>query len=181
MIRGKVIVDFDEIWKPIKDYEGLYEVSNKGNIRSIERTVIESSTGRKKPVREKLVSFGDNGNGYKFCYLWKNNKSKRCYVHRLVAETFIPNPNNLPQVNHKNLDKTDNSVNNLEWISDIDNKIHYKGMLIEDDKGNIYKGRKELAKALNISDGRLKWYFETRGYYEHNIDGEIVIFKPVIN
>lgn len=181
MINGNVIVDVEERWRPIKDYEGLYEVSSKGKVRSIARTVIESTTNKKKYIKERLISFGDNGNGYKFCHLWKNNKSKRYYVHRLVAETFIPNPNNLPQVNHKDLNKDNNTIENLEWINDADNKLHYKGMLIADSNGNIHKGRKLLAKKLGITEGKLKWAFETVGYYEHNIDGEIVIFKPIIN
>lgn len=181
MIKGKVIIDVEERWRPIKDYEGLYEVSDKGNVKSIERIIIESSTGKKRPIRERLVNFGDNGNGYKFCYLWKNNKSKRFYIHRLVAETFIPNPNNLPQVNHKDLNKDNNSIENLEWVTSADNNLHYKGMLIADSNGNIYKGRKLLAKELGISEGKLKWAFERTGYYEHNINGEIVIFEPIIN
>lgn len=97
-----------EIWKDIKDYEGLYQVSNFGNIRSLNYL----RTGK-----IKLKKLHYNNNGYFVVGLWKNNKGKTFFVHRLVAEAFIPNPDNLPQVNHKDECKTNNCVENLEWCS----------------------------------------------------------------
>ena len=94
-----------EIWKDIEGYDGMYQVSNKGRVKSL------------KFGKEKILRPGKNGNGYLFVYLYKNRKKKMCKVHRLVAMTFLPNPDNLPQVNHKNEDKTDNKVVNLEWCS----------------------------------------------------------------
>lgn len=94
-----------EIWKPIPDYEGLYEVSNLGRIRSLYNY-------RKYNVLTQNIK-----RGYYQIGLRKNGIRKWYQVHRLVAETFIPNPNNLPQVNHKNENKLDNEISNLEWCS----------------------------------------------------------------
>ena len=93
----------EEIWCPIKGYEGLYEVSDQGRVRSL------------KSGKERILKPQRNTCGYlKFC-LYKNGEHKMYLVHRLVAQTFIPNPNNLPEVNHKDEDKTNNKVSNLEF------------------------------------------------------------------
>lgn len=89
-----------ENWKIVKCNDA-YEVSNLGNIRNIKTKKL------KKPYL--------NEKGYLILSLWKNCKPKSCRVHRLVAEAFLPNPNNLPQVNHKDENKTNNNVENLEW------------------------------------------------------------------
>lgn len=97
-----------EIWKPKKDYEGLYEVSNFGNVMSLNYR----GTGK-----SKLLKPNKNKKGYLHVSLCKNGKLKTFRVNRLVAETFIPNPDNLPQVNHKDENKENNSVENLEWCT----------------------------------------------------------------
>lgn len=91
------------IWKDIKGYEGLYQVSNTGKIRNTKTKYIL------KPVTQS--------NGYTKVCLTKNKIQKNKTIHRLVAETFIPNTNNLPCINHKDEDKTNNNVNNLEWCT----------------------------------------------------------------
>lgn len=95
----------EEIWKDISGYEGLYQVSNLGDVRSL---------NYRRSGELKLLKQG-NVHGYKRVELSKNGKKKKYWVHRLVAITFISNPNNLPMVNHKDEDKTNNNVNNLEW------------------------------------------------------------------
>ena len=93
----------NEIWKDIKGFEGHYQVSNLGRVKSLKRG------------KERILKPGRDTYGYLRVILWKNNKMKMCYIHRLVAQAFLPNPQNLPQINHKNEDKTDNKVENLEW------------------------------------------------------------------
>lgn len=109
-----------EVWKPIRGYEGYYEVSSLGRVRSIARTITKSN-GIKLKVEEKLLTQATITGGYLAVCLSKNGKW-HCYLaHRLVAQTFIPNPENLKDVNHINEVKTDNRLENLEWLSHKDN------------------------------------------------------------
>lgn len=103
-----------EIWKNVVGYEGLYMVSNMGRIKSCER-YRESKGNSLVKVREKILKPKNTKDGYKEITLSKYGKMKYYRVHRLVASAFLPNSNNLPQVNHINEDKTDNRVENLEW------------------------------------------------------------------
>ena len=108
-----------EIWKPIKDYEGLYEVSNMGNVRSVDRHVIcgkQYCLLKGKPKK----SF-PNSRGYLRTELHKNNQGKLYFNHRLVAEAFIPNPNKLPYIDHINTIRDDNRAENLRWCNAAEN------------------------------------------------------------
>ena len=95
----------EEIWRTIKGYENIYEVSDKGRVRSLK-------FGKERILKPQIAT-----NGYLQVSLCKNGEMKRCLVHRLVSQTFIPNPDNLPEVNHKDENKENNSVHNLEWCS----------------------------------------------------------------
>lgn len=100
------VVQFNEkheIWKSIKGYENLYEVSNIGNVRN----------KKNKVLKVKNI----NSNGYYRVELWKKNKKRNVLIHRLVAETFIPNLNNLPCINHIDMNRKNNCVSNLEWCT----------------------------------------------------------------
>ena len=104
----------NEVWKPVRGYVGFYEVSNFGRVRSVNRTITYID-GRNCFYGSKLLTLKKDRYGYLKVELCKNNQKKQVLVHRLVAEAFIPNPHNLPQVNHKDEDKTNNCVWNLEW------------------------------------------------------------------
>ena len=93
----------EEIWRPINGYQGLYGVSDQGRVRSL------------KFGKERILKPRRTPQGYLLVCLCKNGEIKQCLVHRLVSQTFIPNPDNLPQVNHKDENKENNSVQNLEW------------------------------------------------------------------
>lgn len=110
----------EEIWKPIKGYEGFYEVSNLGRIKALSRKVLVSKNGdityyRKK--KEHIMSQPYSSNGYKQICLSKNGKTRLFRVHRLVAEAFIENPDRLPEVNHIDESRDNNRADNLEWCT----------------------------------------------------------------
>ena len=112
-----------EIWKDIEGYEGLYQVSNMGSVKTLRR-IVAHSTGHNKILNEKVLKGGIYPNGYKFVCLRKENTNKNIMIHRLVAQAFIPNPNNKPQVNHKDGNKLNNCVSNLEWCTPSENLKH---------------------------------------------------------
>ena len=106
----------EEIWKSIKDYEGYYEVSSLGRVRSIERTIVKND-GRVTTYKERIIKPHKNNQGYLMVSLYVGGKCKRFLVHRLVAEAFIPNPENKPCVDHINTIRTKNEVTNLRWAT----------------------------------------------------------------
>jgi hypothetical protein len=108
----------------ISGYEGLYKIAKTGEIYSV--------------LRNKTLKHQTQSNGYKTVNLWKDKKVKTCTIHRLIAQAFIPNPNNKPVINHKNLNKADNSIENLEWCSHSENIKHAKdnGLGVGEKNGN---------------------------------------------
>lgn len=109
----------EEVWKPIDGYERLYEVSNFGRVRSLE---FRNRSGVHRRV--KVMSATDNGNGYLIVGLKGHGKKSNRYVHRLVANAFVPNPHNLPVVDHVDHDKTNNTASNLCWVTQRDNVLN---------------------------------------------------------
>lgn len=116
-----------EIWKPIKGYEGRYEVSNLGRIKSLSRYIARKD-GRVSLRRSQYLKFSDS-HGYKRVYLAKDCTRKKFPVHRLVAEAFVPNPENKPEINHKDGIKNNNIYTNLEWVTRSENIIHSRDVL----------------------------------------------------
>ena len=114
-----------EIWKDIKGYEGLYQISNLGNVKALEKIRNWNARGKqlKSVLKEKILIPVDR-NGYSYIILWKDNKIKNCRVHRLVAQAFIENPQSKLEVNHINGIKDDNSIKNLEWVTSEENREH---------------------------------------------------------
>ena len=123
-----------EVWKPIKGFEGIYEVSSLGNVRN--------ANGRmRKPFMIPK--------GYLMIDLFHNCKRTHARVNRLVAEAFIPNPDNKPEVNHKNGNKTDNRAENLEWYTKSENMVHaYRS-------GLQTKGLHSIRKVRCLEDGKV--------------------------
>lgn len=115
-----------EIWKDIQNYEDYYQVSNFGNVRSKDRKVVAINNPNRiynvKGKNLKPVIIKDTG--YYRVSLHKNGKQFTHKIHRLVAKQFIPNPKDLPEINHLDFDKANNHVDNLEWITKYDNILH---------------------------------------------------------
>lgn len=106
----------NETWKDVAGHEKSYQISNLGRVRSKDRCIIYSN-GINRFYKGQILKKQVATNGYEIVDLSKNGKKKHHLVHRLVAQGFIPNPNNLPEVNHLDEDKTNNSVSNLHWCS----------------------------------------------------------------
>lgn len=109
-----------EIWKPVKGYEGYYEVSNRGRVKRVGKY--------RNQVKEwesnVILKPAKKNNGYMFCQLSKDNKASTKMIHRLVAEAFIDNPDNKPTVNHIDGNRANNTVENLEWATYTENNNH---------------------------------------------------------
>lgn len=117
----------EEIWKDIKDYEGLYQISNLGNIKSKGKQIVGKITRRKinRIKKDKIKKIYSRGiSKYMSVLLCKNNKPRNFYIHKLLAQTFIDNPLNKSEVNHIDGNKFNNSLNNLEWVTHKENMQH---------------------------------------------------------
>ena len=110
----------EETWADIQGYEGIYQVSDLGHVRSLDRTINHPHCGKVRR-KGKILKHVKNADGYDGVFLYINGKSKRCAVHRLVAETFCEKPEGNVEVNHLNENREDNRASNLEWISHADN------------------------------------------------------------
>lgn len=110
-----------ETWKNVKGYEGLYQISNKGNVKSLRKWDVNA---KKFINSEHIMKPTNNGNGYLIVSFKVNGQRKNKYIHRLVAEAFIDNPNNENYVNHKDFNTQNNEVGNLEWCSQKENIKH---------------------------------------------------------
>lgn len=173
-----------EEWRSIEGYEGLYEVSNTGQVRSLDRYV-KTCYEAYKLHKGKILSPAKDKNGYLKVHLCYNGKHNIIRVHRLVAQAFLPNPDNLPEVNHKDEDKTNNNVDNLEWCDRKYNN-NYGTKIERQKKTNIQNGfwtglsKEEYMKKYNQDrkEYKKKWYQENKDkakeydkkYYQKNRD-----------
>jgi len=134
----------EEIWKDIKSYEGRYQVSNLGKVKSL--------------VRECILKFGIRGKGYLYVNLCKDGQVKKFSIHRLVAETFIPNPDNKPEVNHRDGIKNHNEATNLEWATSKENIEHAMKELGRIGPRGEIQGNSKLTEAdvIQIRESKLR-------------------------
>lgn len=167
----------EEVWKDIQGFEGYYQVSNLGRVKSLSRKAWNGHVF--VDVKERILRTPTDSVGYPVVVLQKAPYTRCVRVHRLVAEAFIPNPNKWRVVNHLDLNKTNNSVNNLEWcthkhnIQDARDKGAFEHTMIPVrvvETGMVYRSCKECADAINgdpghVSDcarGKIKTH---RGYH----------------
>lgn len=172
----------EEIWRKVKGFEDYYEVSNTGKVRSISREIKRDNKGNYFQEGKELT-LSLNNKGYCIAKLWVNGKGKKYFVHRLVAEAFIYNPNKYPVINHKDENPLNNNVENLEWCSySYNNSYGTKPERVRKALNKpIYQLEKqtkeiikkwncanEVAKYFNCSSGRIfgwcKDYAEAEGY-----------------
>lgn len=139
----------NEEFKPVVGYEGLYEVSNLGNVKSLSTTTI-TVTGHSRTTKEKLLKPGMNSRGYMFVALSKKGKVKYYLVHRLVAASFIKNPTKKRTVNHMDGDRTNNKLSNLEWTTHLENSRHAR-------INGLLDGNKQYLESLQVEkESRIK-------------------------
>lgn len=165
-----------EIWKDVVDYEGQYEVSNTGKLRYVPKTIMRfrKDTGKSHAIHIKgKTSFGSlNKKGYFDVKLWKDGTSKSIVIHRLIAQSYIPNPSKLPQVNHIDGVKTNNRVENLEWCDNAHNVKHayVLGLAVG------LKGEKQNGSKIKESD-----VLEIRKFYADNPTAFYRIYAEKLN
>ena len=139
-------MNHEEIWKAVPGYEGLYEISSLGRIRSVSHPRSGKKWSHRKEGRVLLPSY-NKANGYLSVCLCKDGEHHHAYLHRLVAAAFLPNPSNLPFVNHKDENKRNNDAGNLEWCSHLYNIRYGTGMqrrlqsIAESKRGRCYPKR----------------------------------------
>lgn len=142
-----------ELWKGIRGYEGLYEVSSKGRIRSLDRIVYQGEKPRH--IKGRLIKGWNNGSGYFVVSLCKLGQRKVHYIHRLVADHFLENPHNMPEVNHIDYDKSNNNLDNLEWVSRLDNIKHSVIHMYKPHQSSTNTGCSYITKRKNTNKYRV--------------------------
>lgn len=153
-----------ELWRDVVGYEGYYQVSNLGRVRSVDRwvDVTEKGTTYRRFYPGRILAQGKHRGGYVFANLSVNQKRKERTIHRMVAEAFLSNPNNCGFVNHKDGDKKNNCVENLEWCTEQENMRHYLYVLggiakrasrpvVCIETGDVFRSIAEAAKFANVS------------------------------
>lgn len=153
-----------ENWKDVPGFEGYYQASTLGNVKTLSRKIIKSNKAI-KIIEERLIKPFKDKDGYLEVSLWKGNKGKKFKLHRLIGTLFIPNPENKPTINHKFGDKKDNKVSSLEWATRSENISHaYETGLLKNPSSKrvihlltkvTYNSAREAANANGYKDHTL--------------------------
>lgn len=158
----------DEEWRDVPEYEGLYQASNYGRIRSLDNIqhVVFKGKSISKRKYGKVIKPGKHRGGYSMVWLSKNGIVKAYTVHRLIADAFLPNPDGLPEINHIDGDKKNNAITNLEWVSRSENLNHaYKQLgrkngnerkVVCIETGVAYKSIQQAAAEYGITGGAIQ-------------------------
>lgn len=183
-----------EEWKDIPGYEGMYQVSSFGKVKSLDRDIAMHPPQCRRNIKGKIMKLYTK-DGYKRVCIAKNGKQRKYWVHRLVAMAFVPNPNNLPEINHIDENPANNCVGNLEWCDRLRN-IHHgtrtarmavsQGCSVEQltfqgDVINEFYSFHEAARAIGerasasaicaVCRGRLKSYYGFKWRYKYGREG----------
>lgn len=194
-----------EEWKNIEGYEGLYQISSYGRVKSVERVVEYIYKGKKRSrfAKEKLLKYGEVKRGYLYVCLWNNGEYKCLFVHKLVAKAFVPNPNDYNVVHHIDHNPKNNRVENLIWMT---NEQHYlehlneRGEAVRNSKSitvyqytlnrklvAVWKSASEAAKTLGLEKSAISsccrggFYCKSRNKWVNRIQykGYIWSYKPL--
>lgn len=152
------------IWKDVVGYEGYYEVSNTGLVRSVDRCV-NSRWGSPKKLKGKLMKPYTNRYGYKMIVLTRLGKKRHQSIHQLVGKAFIENPESLETINHKDGNKLNNFVDNLEWSSFCDNHKHAISIGLIDSKGE----RNPKSKLTKTEVAEILYIHKTEGVLQKDL------------
>jgi hypothetical protein len=183
-----------EIWKDIEGYEGIYQVSNEGNVRSCEREIEYLVKGKYKGKRvfpSVLLKTWINNGGYVLVDLYMGGKTDKRTIHRLVAEAFIPNTDNKPCIDHINGDKTDNRVENLRWCTykeNMNNPITIEKLSktmknigapwLHSEEANEKRKNKQIGRKLSNKTKEKISEANSKPIYQYNLNGELIaIYK----
>ena len=168
-----------EVWKDIDGYNGKYQVSNFGRVKKLQHEYTDThGSGRHRIIDAHIVTASVAKVGYYMVDLYFNGRRKRCYVHRLVAQAFIPNPYDLPQVNHKDENKLNNAITNLEWCTPGYNVRYGNGRtksVITRRKNGTYENISEAARK-HLSDS-MKGKKKSALHRQHISEGRKRMFE----
>lgn len=136
-----------EEWRAVPGFEGYYEVSNLGRVRSVLR-VVARNDGRTTTIQSRIMGLHNNGRGYIAASLSRDNKARMHYVHRLVLMAFVGNPEEGQEANHIDFDRSNNRLSNLEWVTGLENVHHSRRA------GRTGEGERHHAARLTETDVR---------------------------
>ena len=165
IVNAPTVDAVEVVRKRVRGYEEHYVVDQFGRVFGVDRTTTVLDNGRiyEKPIAGKQMKQSLHTKGYKTVCLTKDGKSKTCFVHRIVAEAFIDNPDNLPMVNHKDEDKTNNFAENLEWCTASYNRTYGKA---------VEKHAKTLRGKKHTEEHKQKISKSMKAYYGERREGE---------